>query len=200
MQQLSNRGSFLHVRLTVIFQKSSSTDRIGLHIDFRFIWLLISAAHDPKLGLVTLRVGPGARLPRLPALYARKKYGVYQSSRTPLDYLDELAAGDDAWRTNYDSVEALNDRSWACTQSERTRGPQGDPHLVVASLEAIRKDKPNVVFAARVFFDGTHGISVNWRARLRDQERGPMAVGIKPAMRQKAKNVCKTFPVTADVA
>ena len=35
------------------------------------------------------------------------------------------------------------------------------PDLVVASLGAQRKDKPNGAVSARVLFDGTHGLAVN---------------------------------------
>ena len=49
------------------------------------------------------------------------------------------------------------------------------PNLVVASLGAQRKDKPNGVVSARVLFDGTHGLAVITRTRIRDQERTPIA-------------------------
>ena len=32
---------------------------------------------------------------------------------------------------------------------------------------------------ARVLFDGTQGISVNWRTRMRDQERGRIAADLE---------------------
>ena len=40
---------------------------------------------------------------------------------------------------------------------------------------------------ARVLFDGTHGLCVDSRMRLRDQERAPIAADLKRAMREKAK-------------
>ena len=49
------------------------------------------------------------------------------------------------------------------------------PGLVIASLGAHRNEKPGGVVSARVLFDGTHGIDVNHRTRVRDQERGPIA-------------------------
>ena len=39
--------------------------------------------------------------------------------------------------------------------------------LVIASLGAQRKEKPGGVVTARVLFDGTHGLCVNSRTRLR---------------------------------
>ena len=58
------------------------------------------------------------------------------------------------------------------------------PDLVVASLRAIRKDKPGGVVTARVLFDSTNGIYVNRRTRTRDQERSPIAADLKRLMRE----------------
>ena len=74
------------------------------------------------------------------------------------------------------------------------------PDLVVASLGAQRKDKPNGVVSARVLFDGTHGLAVNTRTRVRDQERSPIASDLKRAMREKAELGQPTFALTADVS
>ena len=51
------------------------------------------------------------------------------------------------------------------------------PNLAIASLGAIRNDKPNGVVTARVLFDGTNG---------RDQERAPIAADLKRSMRENA--------------
>ena len=45
------------------------------------------------------------------------------------------------------------------------------PNLVIASLGAQRKEKPGGKITARVLFDGTHGLSVNSRTRIRDHGR-----------------------------
>ena len=73
------------------------------------------------------------------------------------------------------------------------------PNLVIASLGANREDKPNGEISARVFFDGTNGLQVNTRTRLRDQERSPIAADLKRAMREKATLGVRTFALTADV-
>ena len=39
----------------------------------------------------------------------------------------------------------------------------------------------------RVYCDGTHGLTVNRRTRIRDQERSPIASDLKRALREKAK-------------
>ena len=70
---------------------------------------------------------------------------------------------------------------------------------MVASLGAMRKDKPGGVVTARVLFDGTNGIYVNRRTRIRDQERSPIAADIKRLMREKSRRDRRTLALTADV-
>ena len=52
-------------------------DREELPIDFRFLGLLLKAAEDPEIGLGDfaqgVHVGPGSRMPRLPALHRPKR-------------------------------------------------------------------------------------------------------------------------------
>ena len=56
-----------------IHMSRTSKDRVDVPIDFRFLSALLTAAQDPEVGLgdysCGVRVGPGVRLPRLPALY-----------------------------------------------------------------------------------------------------------------------------------
>ena len=74
------------------------------------------------------------------------------------------------------------------------------PDLVVASLGAVRKDKSGGVVTARVLFDGTNGIYVNRRTRIRDQKRSPIAADLKRLMREHSRTGRRTFALTADVA
>ena len=74
------------------------------------------------------------------------------------------------------------------------------PNLVIASHGANRKDKPSGEVSARVLFDGTHGLSVNTRTRIRDQERSKIASDLKRVMREKACQDEPTFALTADVS
>ena len=67
------------------------------------------------------------------------------------------------------------------------------PNLSIASLGAIKKDKPNGVVMAS-------GIMVNKRTRMRDQERAPISSDLKRLMRENATGGPPTFPHTADVA
>ena len=66
----------------------------------------------------------------------------------------------------------------------------------MASLGANRKEKATGEVTARVLFDGTHGIDVNRRTRVRDQERGPIASDIKRVLREKAKSQYHSFALT----
>ena len=73
------------------------------------------------------------------------------------------------------------------------------PRLVIASLGANRKDRPNGEVTARVLHDGTNGLAVITKTRLRDQERCPISSDLKRAMREKASRGLGTFALTADV-
>ena len=73
------------------------------------------------------------------------------------------------------------------------------PDRVIASLGAQRKEKPCGKITARVLFDGTHGLCVNTRTRLRDQERAPITADLKRTMREKANMNELAFAWTADV-
>ena len=73
------------------------------------------------------------------------------------------------------------------------------PNLTVASLGANKKEKSTGEITSRVLFDGTHGINVNRRIRVRDQERGPIAADVKRFLREKARYKLPSFALTADV-
>ena len=78
-------------------------------------------------------------------------------------------------------VDALNSESWRgqLIKLSEVEVRATYPDLVVASVGAIRKDMPGDVVTAWVLFDGTHGISVNTRTRIRDQEKAPVASDLK---------------------
>ena len=66
--------------------RTSAEDRQDVILDYRFLKLLLSAARDREIAIVSfargVRVGPGVRLRRLPALYKAKKRGAILNSRT----------------------------------------------------------------------------------------------------------------------
>ena len=72
------------------------------------------------------------------------------------------------------------------------------PSLVIASLGAKRKEKPDGRITARVLFDGTNGLEVNKRTGVRHQGKGPVAADLKRSMRARAARGEKTFAVTGD--
>ena len=74
---------------------------------------------------------------------------------------------------------------WCNSEAEAQRE---NPDLVIASLGAQRKEKPGGEITARVLFDGTHGLSVNTRTRLRDQERAPIAADLQRTPRARRQN------------
>ena len=190
-----------------------SGDQNNVPIDFRFLDLLLRAADDPEVGLGSFAQGvgvsPGVRMSRLPALYKRKKKWRLASQADPGNYLeDEEAGGEHTCRRNYASLEDLSDKVTEVMENQTRRGQiikltEADAksqylNLVVASLGANRKDKPSgEVFSKRPFFDGTHGLPVNSRSRIRDQERSPVASDLKRVMREEAALDEPTFALTA---
>ena len=189
-------------------------DREDVPIDFRFLGLLLAAADVPEVGLGNfaqgVRVGPGTRMPRLPALYRPKRKWRLASQTDPRAYQDEEGQeGESCWRRNYATLLPLAKEVMDVLVDQTERGQVirlseeeaklGFPRLVVASLGANRKDRPNGEVGARVLHDGTNGLSVNTRTRLRDQERSPISSDIKRAMREKSSRGLTTFALTADV-
>ena len=181
----------------------------------RFLDLLLRAAQDPdrQLGSFAqgVKVGPGTRMPRHPALYRPKRKWRLDSQRGPTSWqLEEEHHSEHPWRQNYASLVGYVDKVEAVLEDQVGRGQvlrlteaearARFPDLVVASLVSQRKDKPNSVVSARVLFDGTHGLAVNTRTRVRDQERSPIASDLKRAMREKAELGQPTFALTADVS
>ena len=92
-----------------------------------------------------------------------------------MDYLEDQDGGESVWRQNYSSVGELEDQVLEVMVGQANRGQvlrltkaearKRFPGLVVASLGAMRKEKPGGVVTARVLFDGTHGIVERKRHR-----------------------------------
>ena len=193
--------------------QSSPRDSQDVLLDYRFIELLLSSAQDPEVAIGSfaegVRVGPGVRLPRLPALYKAKKKWRLPEQSDPLLHMEGGETGEYAWRNNYPAVATLSAEVTEVLEDQAKRGQvlklseqearSQFPNLVVASLGANRKEKPGGIITARVLHDGTNGISVNRRIRVRDQERFPTAADVKRIMREKAAIGEKSFALTADV-
>ena len=193
--------------------RTSERDRQDVLLDYRFIELLLVAARDPEVAIGSfaegVRVGPGVRLPRLPALYKAKKKWRLPEQSDPLLHMEKGETGEHAWRNNYPAVASLSAEVTEVLEDQARRGQvlklsecdarREYPDLVVASLGANKKEKPGGIITARVLHDGTNGISVNRRIRVRDQERFPTASDVKRAMREKAALGERSFALTADV-
>ena len=152
------------------YLRRETADRTNTPIDFRFLQLLLTVAGDPEVHLgdfsLGVRVRPGARLPRLPALYPAKKRCRLTEKSDPRNYLEQVNTVS-MWRTNYASLDAFSDKVSSVLEDQTTRGQvikmteqearQRYPDLVVASLGAQRKDKPGRAVSARELFDGITG-------------------------------------------
>ena len=101
-------------------------DRPETSIDYRYLSLLLEAADDPDKHLGEfargVRVGPGARLPRLPALYEKKTSWRLPEQFNALDYQEERAAAEGVWRSNYSSLAGLADKVEAVMDDQAERG------------------------------------------------------------------------------
>ena len=121
-----------------------------------------------------------------------------ESQRGPTNWQqEEEKQSESPWRQNYASLVGFADKVEAVLEDQAGRGQALKfteaeararfPDLVVASLGAQRKDKPNGVISARVLFDGTQGLAVNTQTRIRDQERSPIAADLKRAVKEKGR-------------
>ena len=105
---LSSRGVNLN-------RASGSGDRNELPIDFRFRDLLLRASEDPDTQLGSfahgVKVGPGTRMPRNPALDKPKKKWRLEQQRDPLNWLQEdEEQAVSLWRQNYASLVGFVDK------------------------------------------------------------------------------------------
>ena len=102
-------------------------------LDYRFIELLLKAAQDPEVSLNTcaksVRVRPGVRLPRLPALYKAKKRWRPPEQADPMDrtfeaiqmgsdLAQELCIGRCIWPRR-----SSRTRRGECNEDDGARGP-----------------------------------------------------------------------------
>ena len=161
-------------------------DRDDVPIDYRFLDLLLRIAKDPEVSIGEfsqgVRVGPGTRMPRLPALYNPKKKWHLASQADALDYLEHAPDHEGAWRRNYSTRQAFEQQILEVMHDQAARGQnivlsekeakRTYPNLVIASLGVQRKEKPGGQVSARVMFDGTHELSVNTRIRLSGTKKG----------------------------
>ena len=129
------------------------------------------------------------------ALYRQKRKWRLECQSDPLDYLEQASGSGVAWRRNYSSVWPLEEKVLEAMRDQASRGqvlvlPEEEarrrfPDLVVTSLGPCARTNPYRTVTARVLFDGTRGLCVNWWAQVRDQERAPIASDAKIVTREK---------------
>ena len=142
-----------------------------------------------------VRVGPGAKLPRVPAVFDKKlKWRQYkeEESEPDLERENYLSARDHASivQKQFEAEAALG--CMVEVPLEDAKRKFGD-RLALASLGAISKKDGSV----RVIHDGTHGVGVNQAIVVRDQLRTPTAGDLQTVLQVLPG---AWFGLTGDVA
>ncbi len=179
-------------------------------VRIRLLEALLRLAEDPDLTCWDLYargvpLGVQHRLPRTPAVYDRKRKWSLEDQQdadrwsTPLEDLP--------WRDNYSSVRPHKDElkrqlDELVAAGLHLRLSPSDfkarwPHGTVASLGAVTSLKDGEV-SVRLVFDGTHGVDVNRRIHVRDQERPPSALDAKAYLAAQSKRRRVTIGLAAD--
>ena len=165
----------------------------------------LRASSHTEVGTSSFAVGGpnGAcvMMPRCPKLYSKEKKRRTQEQRAQQE-VDEQLATKGVWNQNYTSIPPLADTVREVLRPAKKRsgvvlGASEERHrfsnLVIASLGALKKE------AERVLFKSTKSKNASTTTHLRDQERSPVATGLKRSMREKASRAEPTFDLTADV-
>ena len=206
VERLRSDVKVMLAREGILFERVEG-DRTDFPIDFRLQECLLNAAADPEVSTASfaqgVRVGPGSRMPRCPKRYAKNRRWRISEQREQVDFDEVLATQGVSTLSTFraEVEEVLRDQAGRRQVLIMLEAEARDrfPNLVVASLEAQKKEKPGGIISARVFFNGTNGNFVNTSTHLRDQERAPVAPDLKRLMREKAKAGEVTFGLTADV-
>ena len=92
---------------------------------------------------------------------------------------------------------------WTVYRNEQHRMEHWVTLITIANASSAASSTPALTSRvnrleqqARVLFDGTNGISLNSRTRIRDQERAPIDSDLKCSMRGKASRGLRTFAQT----
>ena len=126
-----------------------SGDGSDVPIDYQFLDLLLRVAEDPETGLGEyaqgVKVGPGTRMPRLPALFKPKKRWRLASQVDPLDYLEHAPDKEGIWRRNYSTLHAFEEQVLEVMYDQASRG-----QIIVLSEKEAKDRYPNLVIASLV--------------------------------------------------
>ncbi len=146
-----------------------------------------------------VRIGVGVKLPRTPAVYARKRRWRLEGQADPdFDLLAEREALGEAWRENYASAKLHDKAILEQLEDAVERGMAVRltveeaafhyPNATVNSLAGIAKiSDEGQVSSVRLVLDGTHGVVVNRAIRQRDQDRCPVAADVRRVQREQAR-------------
>ena len=141
-----------------------------------------------------IRLGVGVRMPRTPAVYARKtRWRLPEQASADCDRPTEGAS---VWRDNYRSAKLCAEAVAKQLDEHHQRGlslrlepaeaRRRFPDLRVSSLGAVAKmgeagSEPSI----RLVLDGSHGVDINTSIRVRDQDRCPTAADVKRQQREQ---------------
>ncbi len=152
-------------------------------------------------------IGVNVRLPRTPAVYPRKKKWNLRGQEDPDAW--RVPWGSGSWQRNYGSADAVQDElekqldelvrldkaGRATVEQIKTWWPDA----AVASLGALVQLRPDGDLKVRALYDGTRGVDINPKIRVRDKDRGPATADVRCVMRQLAKSGRRAVGIKADV-
>ena len=154
---------------------------------------------EAKENFVTgVRIGYDKRMPRTPAVFERKTHWHH--------YTEDQESGIPQSRSNYtsaqDNVKAI-ERQFEEEAKEgfmrRVRKQQAEKEygdsLLIAGLAAIEKSDESF----RVIHDGTHGVKVNPKIKLRDQTRSPTIAEGRTVLGENMERGGTHFSLKGDV-
>ena len=141
-----------------------------------------------------VKLGVDCRLACTPAAYARKTRSSSTEQESVGDVRDVPVEG--VWHDNYKA--AVKYKHWVFEQFEehharglglrltRVEAQSSYPSLTVASLGAIQKTADaQRAEDIRLLMDGTYGVGINPRIKVRNQNRCPTASDVKRVQRHK---------------
>ena len=143
-----------------------------------------------------VRVGVGTKMPRTPAVFARKRRWRLEGQSDRLAW--ESPSVSTVWQENYRSakeqfkeiekqLEEAHEKDWALRLSQ-LEAQLRFPGLVVSSLGAVVKSDQATgdTISVRIVLDGTHQVSLNNNIRVRDQDRCPTAADVRRQQREQS--------------
>jgi hypothetical protein len=169
----------------VDFQRDGLPDHVASTIDFELVGAVAAALGDPDASIMGLfrtgvPIGWRCRLPRTPAVFARKerwaKHVGHESGATEWcgNYRSAMDQPE-ALQTNF--VEQMKANFMVRTTYQEAKSKFGG-RFRVAAMGAIEQGEGEF----RIIHDGTNGVQVNSAIRVRDQEACPAAHDLVAAL------------------